>query len=100
MSKEIDKILQRSGTGQPQRFLKALDPATFDLHDFTTEDWLLFAYKFAEHVNFFDTDDDQNHSDDWQRFFTEFNPEHQDITSRTLKDYQKLKEQIEDIKSY
>ncbi len=95
MSKEIDKILQRSGTGQPQRFLKALDPATFDLHDFTTEDWLLFAYKFAEHVNFFDTDDDQNHSDDWQRFFTEFNREHQDITSRTLKDYQKLKEQID-----
>ena len=95
MSNEINKILKRSGTIQPQRFLEALDPATFDLHDFTTEDWLLFAYKFAEYVNFFATDDDQNHTNDWRLFFTEFNPEEKDITSRTLKDYQKLKDQID-----
>ena len=58
MSNEIDKILKRSGTVQPQRFLEALDPlpSIYTIY----EDWLLFAYQFAEHVNFFAADNDQN----------------------------------------
>ena len=95
MSKEFDKILKRSGTGQPQRFLEALDPATFDLHDFTTEDWLLFAYNFAKSVNYYAINNDETASDNWQCFFKEFNPEDQDINSRTHKEYKKLKEVIE-----
>lgn len=95
MSKEFDKILKRSGTGQPQRFLEALDPATFDLHDFTTEDWLLFAYNFAKSVNYYAISNDETASDNWQCFFKEFNPEDQDINSRTHKEYKKLKEAID-----
>ena len=97
MSKEIDKILQRSGTGQPQRLLKALDPATFDLHDFTIEDWLLFAYKFAEHIKYFNTDDDENDSGNWQLFFKKFNDDDKEIKLRTSKEYTKLKESIQQI---
>lgn len=95
MSKGIDKILKRSGTGQLQRFLKALDPATFDLHDFTIEDWILFAYNFAKNVNYFDTNNDEKPSNDWQAFFKEFNSKDQDIESRTTREYKKLRENIQ-----
>ena len=90
MSNEINDILKQSGTSQPKRFLQALDPATFDLHDFSLEDWVLFAYNFAQHINYFHINDDQTPSDNWQSFFKEFNQEDQAITSRTHKEYKKL----------
>lgn len=94
MSKGIENILKRSGTGQLQRFLKALDPATFDLHDFTTEDWLLFAHNFAKNVHYYDTNNEEAPSGDWQAFFSEFNKTNFDIETRTNKDYKKLSDQI------
>jgi hypothetical protein len=94
MSKGIDNILKRSGTGQVQRFLKALDPATFDLHDFTTEDWLLFAHNFAKNVQYYNSNNEQVPSDDWQDFFSEFNKKEEEIESRTNKDYKKLSDKI------
>jgi hypothetical protein len=94
MSKGIENILKRSGTGQVQRFLKALDPATFDLHDFTTEDWLLFAHNFAKNVNYYHSNNEIVPADDWQEFFSEFNEAHQKVESRTDKDYKKLSDTI------
>ena len=94
MSKGINNILKRSGTGQIERFLKALDPDTFDLHDFTTEDWLLFAHNFAKNVNYFATNNEEVPSDDWKAFFYEFNKKAQEIESRTNKDYKKLSDKI------
>ena len=48
MSKIITNILKRNGTGQEQRFIDALNPDNFELHDFTIEDWILFAYNFSK----------------------------------------------------
>ena len=79
MSKGIDNILKRGGTGQVQRFLKALDPATFDLHDFTIEDWLLFAHNFAKYVNYYNTNNEQVPSDNWEAFFYEFNKKNEEV---------------------
>jgi hypothetical protein len=94
MSKGIENILKRGGTGQVQRFLKALDPAAFDLHDFSTEDWLLFAHNFAKHVNYYKSNNEEVPQDDWQAFFYEFNKKNQEILSRTDKDYKKLSDKI------
>ena len=80
MSNEINDILKQSGTSQPKRFVQALDPATLDLHDFSLEDWILFAYNFAQHVNYYDTSDSENpSSESWQCFFEKFNPKNQKI---------------------
>jgi hypothetical protein len=96
MSNEINDILKQSGTSQPKRFLEALDPTSFDLHDFSLEDWVLFAYNFAQHVNYFHINDDQNPSNNWQNFFKEFNKEDQEVNSRTDKEYGKLTKKIEE----
>ena len=69
MSKIIPNILQRNGTGQEQRTIDALDPENFELHDFTIEDWILFAYSFAEKLNYFSTENHEVVSGDWQGFF-------------------------------
>ena len=49
-----DILLNRNGTDQNQRFLKALDPDSIKLYDLSMEDWMTFAYQFAGSVNYFD----------------------------------------------
>ncbi len=44
----------REGKAQAQRFLDELNPNAFNLHDFDVVDWILFAYNFAKHINYFD----------------------------------------------
>ena len=65
-----DILIAREGTEQQQRLIDALSPEYFKLNEFSLNDWLQFAYQFAEHVNYFDTDDFQNRSGNWQDFFT------------------------------
>lgn len=64
-----DILSGRDGTGQMQRFIDALDPASVKLNDFTLKEWMQFAYRFAEHVNYFNTIDSENASSDWRDFF-------------------------------
>jgi len=65
-----DILIKREGTEQQQRFIDALSPEYFKLNEFSLNDWMKFAYSFAEHVNYFETTDFQNHSGNWQDFFT------------------------------
>ena len=65
-----DILIKREGTEQQQRLIDALSPDYFKLNEFSLNDWMQFAYRFAEHVNYFDTDDYQNRSGNWQDFFT------------------------------
>jgi hypothetical protein len=65
-----DILIKREGTEQQQRLIDALSPEYFKLNEFSLNDWMKFAYGFAEHVNYFDTDDYQNRSGNWQDFFT------------------------------
>ncbi len=96
---DIDGILKRSGTGQGQRFVDALNPENFQLHDFTIEDWILFAYDFAKNINYFNVNDDENPSADWQGFFNGFNLESLTVPSRETKEYSKLKDNITELLS-
>lgn len=92
MSKIISSILQRNGTGQELRYIDALDPDNFELHDFTIEDWILFAYNFAEKLNYFPTENHKTPSGDWQHFFKKLTTAN--IPFRGTREYQKLKESI------
>lgn len=65
--KEI--LIAREGTEQQQRYIDALDPEYFKLNEFSLNDWMQFAFRFAQHVNYFDTSDFQNPSGNWQDFF-------------------------------
>lgn len=93
-SNNIDKVLKRSGTGQGQRFIDALDPKTFQLHDFDIEDWILFAYNFAENINYYNTNDAQNPSGNWQGFFNNLKLEDGNVPDREDPRYSVLKESI------
>jgi len=67
-----DTTLKREGTAQSQRFLDALTPESLKLNDFSTEDWVLFAYNFANHINFFETSDYKIPAGNWKDLFNLF----------------------------
>lgn len=96
---QIDNVIfKRNGVNQEERFSDALEPGNLKLHDFTIEDWLLFAYNFAKQVNFFDTNNDKTPEGDWLDFFSYFGFSKNDfpdgIPKRTEKEYAVLKESI------
>ncbi|WP_406845344.1 baseplate J/gp47 family protein [Flavobacterium soyae] len=96
---QIDNVIfKRNGVNQEERFSDALEPDNLKLHDFTIEDWLLFAYNFAKEVNFFDTNNDKTPEGDWQEFFSYFGFSKDNlpdgIPKRTDKEYAALKENI------
>ncbi len=49
-----EKILQRDGTGQAQRYKATLAPASFPVEERTLEDWIQFAQQYAGELQFFD----------------------------------------------
>ncbi|RMA58866.1 baseplate J/gp47 family protein [Ulvibacter antarcticus] len=63
-----DLLLQRNGTSQSERYVSALDPASVQLHDLNTEDWMRFALKFSKEINYFETETNAI-SGDWEEFF-------------------------------
>ncbi|KAF2338331.1 baseplate J/gp47 family protein [Flavobacterium tistrianum] len=94
-SSQIDNVIfKRNGVNQEERFSDALEPSNLKLHDFTIEDWLLFAYNFAKEVNFFDTNNDKKPEGNWQEFFNYFGFTKDTIPKRTEKEYATLKEDI------
>ncbi len=95
MSKIIPNILQRNGTGQEQRTIDALDPENFELQDFTIEDWILFAYSFAEKLNYFSTENHEVASGNWKVFFNKLTTS--EVPFRGSREYGKLKENITTI---
>jgi hypothetical protein len=69
MTCKTKNLLFRDGTNQDDRFLKALDPGSAKIHEFTLRDWMVFAWNYAAKVNFFNTHDDQQPDGNWQDFF-------------------------------
>lgn len=73
MEKNRDTFLHYTeGKAQSKRFLKELDPSSFNLHDFNVVDWLLFAYNFSKHINYFDKGNNASPEGDWQAFIDYF----------------------------
>ena len=46
--------INRDGSGQRTRYLKALDPAYIPVDERSIEDWLVFARRYAEQIRFYD----------------------------------------------
>ncbi len=90
----IDSILRRNGRDQQQRYNEILNPDNLKLHDLDVEDWMLFAYNFAKHVNYFRAENDNAPSGDWQDFFRYFSFNEDTIPRRGDLAYQRLKHEI------
>lgn len=60
------------GTTQLQRYLNALNPDSLELMGFSVEEWMDFAYKFSEKVNFYH-DNSTTTSATWKSFFEKAN---------------------------
>jgi hypothetical protein len=60
-------IIPGGGTDQQQRLLEALNPASLNLIDFGTAEWMKFARKFAAQINFFDLENKAEGN--WEDFF-------------------------------
>lgn len=61
--------LQRDGSSQSQRFLKALDPAYAPIEELGMEDWLTFAAAYADKLNYYTLKDSNHPQGDWKPFF-------------------------------
>lgn len=95
MEKQIDTFSHYSdGKSQAQRFLETLDPKSFKLHDLNMADWLLFAYNFAKHVNYFDKDNNNTPDGNWQDFFNYFDIDEESIPRRETIAYKKLEKNV------
>ena len=64
-----DILLSREGTEQEERFIAALNLDSLRLNDFGLEQWMQFAYTFASHINYFDTQNSAAPDGNWQDFF-------------------------------
>ncbi len=62
-------IIPGGGTDQQQRFLEALNPASLNLIDLGTAEWMKFARKFAAKVNYFNLENQKEGN--WQDFFAD-----------------------------
>ncbi|MGS2739388.1 baseplate J/gp47 family protein [Sinomicrobium sp. M5D2P17] len=89
---DILQILKRDGTGQGQRYTDALDPDYYRLQDLDIADWMLFAYKFAEHINYFGPDNKV--SGNWQNFFAHFGMDKEEVSVDMPTKFNKVKEDI------
>jgi hypothetical protein len=68
---EHQNPLQRDGTSQAQRQLPDLQPNAIQLDNRSAEDLLLFAYRYAAELKFFDLDGSTD--ENWQVFFEQIN---------------------------
>ncbi len=63
---ETANPLQRDGTSQAQRLLKALDPAYVSVDERTPEDMFRFALKYAEQLNYYNLNNEADGN--WLKF--------------------------------
>ncbi|CAL2090294.1 baseplate J/gp47 family protein [Tenacibaculum sp. 190524A02b] len=90
-------IFRRNGTNQTDRVQHALNPENIELHDFSIEDWLLFAFHFAKQVNYFSIDNTETPEGDWQSFFDMIALSDKEFPDRTNKEYNRLKKSIAEV---
>ena len=64
-------LINHKGTEQTQRSISAMLPENLKLNDFSTEDWMKFAYNFASEMNYFSVENATIPSGNWESFFVE-----------------------------
>ena len=65
--------------------------------DFDLEDWIIFCYHFAKHLNYFDLQRTDQVSDDWQVFFSAFGFVSTDVYQRGTVAYQQQKDKVTQV---
>lgn len=85
-----DILLNREGTSQSQRYIGQLAPESLKLQDYDREDWFLFAFNLAKHLNFFKVEDHKNSVGNWQELFN-FVGLPEDLPARGSTEYKLLK---------
>lgn len=60
---------EKNAKTQQERFTKALNPDGLELMEFSIEQWMEFAYNFAEKVNYFDELNSEVIKGNWENFF-------------------------------
>lgn len=90
-------IFKRNGTNQSDRIQLALQPDNVQLHDFSVEDWMLFALHFAKQVNYFSIKNDEKPTGDWQTFFNLIEKSPDEIPDRTKNSYKQLKDSVTEL---
>src|SRR5690554_4974584 len=64
-----NNVLDREGSDQSQRFIRALDPTSVELNQFSLKEWMRFAFQFATRVNYFGEFSEEEPNGNWQSFF-------------------------------
>ncbi|WP_130733219.1 baseplate J/gp47 family protein [Flavobacterium sp. J27] len=90
----IVSVLTKNGTDQKQRYIAALQPNNTQLLDFDISDWILFAYNFASHINYFETNNPSQSIDDWTSFFNQLQLEGKDPSFTKSFELQRIKEAL------
>ncbi|MAT90375.1 MAG: phage baseplate protein [Flavobacteriaceae bacterium] len=94
MAKDCNHTMShREGTSQTKRFITALQPDRLQLHDFSVEDWVLFAYHFGKQVHFFETTNDKVPVGTWRELFNLLEIS-EELPLRGTPEYQNLKSQL------
>lgn len=82
----IASILLRGGTDRMQRAAGKLTPDSIQLHGFGLEEWMKFAYNFADSVKFFDAESGMEDGT-WKAFFKD-----EEATKQLLNDLERSNE--------
>lgn len=71
MAKDCENkfLINHKGTEQTQRSLSAMLPENLKLNDFSTENWMEFAFNFAKEVNYFSIENETVAAGNWESFF-------------------------------
>ncbi|VXB29991.1 Phage baseplate protein [Flavobacterium sp. 9AF] len=93
----IVSVLSKNGTDQKQRYIAALQPNNIQLLDFDVSDWILFAYNFASHVNYFETNNPSQSIDDWTSFFNSFQLDDKNPSFTKSFELQRIKESLKTL---
>lgn len=92
---KILSILKRNGSSQASRYRKDLDPDQLALMGFGEEDWILFAYNFAQKLNFYNNNDEIE--GDWNKFFQELNLNPSKLNYENNFDLEEIKSELKSI---
>lgn len=94
---KILSILKRNGSSQSSRYRKDLDPDQLELMGFGVEDWILFAYNFAQKLNFYDNNNEIEGN--WDKFFQELSLNPSKLIYESNFDLEEIKTQLSSILS-
>ncbi|MFD2036114.1 baseplate J/gp47 family protein [Belliella marina] len=98
MSKSDEKILsilKRNGSSQESRFNKSLDPSQLQLMEFGEEDWVLFAYNFAQKLKFFNLSNKAEGT--WDEFFKELDLDASQLSFENQFELQSIKGELGNV---